>query len=74
MGTIQIKISRVDKIFEVEYKDSGIGISDNVDFENPTSLGLMLVRNLTEQIGGTVEYSYDNGACFKIEFKESESF
>lgn len=73
-GSIQIKISRVDKILEVEYKDSGVGIPDTVDFENPTSLGLMLVRNLTEQLDGEVEYIYDNGACFKIEFKETESF
>lgn len=73
-GTVQIKVSRLDNVFEVEYRDSGVGIPDTVDFENPTSLGLTLVRNLTEQIGGEIEYFYDNGACFKIEFKEEELF
>ena len=69
-GNIQIKVSRIDKIFEIEYRDSGIGLPDNIDFENPTSLGLILVRNLTEQLDGKIEYFYDNGSCFKLEFKE----
>ena len=71
-GTVQIKISRLDTIFEVEYRDSGVGIPDNIDFDNPGTLGLMLIRNLTEQIDGKVEYTYDNGVYFKIEFKESD--
>lgn len=73
-GTVQIKLSRIDKVFEVEYWDSGVGIPDDFDFENPTTLGLMLIRNLTEQLDGEIKYVYDDGCCFKLKFNENESF
>lgn len=73
-GTVQIKISRIDKIIEVEYKDSGIGIPEDIDFDNPSSLGLTVIHNLTNQINGKIEYTYDNGSRFNIVINEMESF
>ena len=73
-GTVEIKIGRLDKKIEVEYRDSGVGIPDSVDFDNPSSLGLTVIRNLTKQIDGEIEYVYDNGTCIKIVFTERESF
>ncbi|WP_405294702.1 histidine kinase dimerization/phosphoacceptor domain -containing protein [Methanobrevibacter sp.] len=73
-GKVEIKIGRLDKKIEVEYRDSGVGIPDSVDFDNPTSLGLTVIQNLTKQIDGKIGYTYDNGACIKILFTENESF
>ena len=73
-GNIQIKLKRIDKNIEVEYRDNGVGIPDSVDFENPNSLGLIVIQNLTKQIDGKIEFSNDNGVCVKIVFKENESF
>lgn len=73
-GKVEIRIGRLDKKIEVEYRDSGVGIPDSVDFDNPTSLGLTVIHNLTKQIDGNIGYTYDNGACIKIVFNESESF
>ena len=73
-GKVEIRIGRLDKKIEVEYRDSGVGIPDSVDFDNPTSLGLTVIRNLTKQIDGEIGYTYDNGACIKIVFTERESF
>lgn len=73
-GSIQIKISRTDKIIEVEYKDNGIGIPEDVDFDNPTSLGLIVIQSLTKQIGGQINYSYENGTYIRLVFEEKESF
>lgn len=73
-GNVEIKIGRLDNQIEVEYRDNGVGIPDSVDFENPTSLGLTVIRNLTKQIDGKIRYTYDNGTCINIVFTERESF
>ena len=73
-GKVEIKIGRLDNKMEVEYRDSGVGIPDSVDFENPTSLGLTVIHNLTKQIDGEIAYTYDNGTCISIVFTENESF
>lgn len=73
-GKVEIRIGRLDKKIEVEYRDSGVGIPDSVDFDNPTSLGLTVIQNLAKQIDGNIGYAYDNGTCIKLVFTEGESF
>ena len=73
-GEVIINIRRVDKIIEVEYKDTGVGIPESVDFDNPKTLGLTVIKNLTRQIDGKISYSYDEGTCIKLVFKEREAF
>ena len=73
-GKVEIRIGRLDKEIEVEYRDSGVGIPDGVDFDNPTSLGLIVIQNLTKQIDGKIEYTYDNGTCINMVFTENELF
>ena len=71
-GKVEIRIGRLDKEIEVEYRDSGVGLPDGVDFDNPTSLGLIVIQNLTKQIDGNIGYTYDNGTCINIVFAENE--
>jgi two-component sensor histidine kinase len=52
--------------------DNGIGISKDKDFRQTESLGLQLVRILTDQLGGTIELSRRFGTEFKIIFSEPE--
>ena len=52
-------------------KDDGIGIPESIDFGNTNSLGLKLVKILSEQLGGTVELIRNNGSEFRISFKRS---
>ena len=73
-GTIQLKVSRIDKKIEVEYRDSGVGIPDSVDFNNPKTLGLIVIQNLTKQLNGRIKYKYDNGTCINLDFTEAELF
>ncbi len=46
--------------------DNGIGFPDNLDFQNTKTLGLQLVRNLTQQMDGVVELERSPGTTFKI--------
>lgn len=38
--------------FFITYKDNGVGLPEEFDVENATTLGLQLISTLTEQIGG----------------------
>jgi len=50
--------------------DDGIGIHDDIDIANITSLGLRLVQTLTTQINGELSIHNKNGSRFCIAFTE----
>jgi two-component sensor histidine kinase len=52
----------------LEIKDTGVGISSEVDLKNPRSLGLQLVNDLVIQIGGYFELTRNKGTIFRITF------
>jgi len=72
-GDFYIEI-RVDKLGDNKYalilKDNGIGISENLDIENSSSLGLRIVNSMTKQLKGTLEILRHGGTEFKITFKD----
>jgi PAS domain S-box-containing protein len=69
-GKITIRLCSEDEYFILSISDDGIGLPNNVDVENPQKLGLQLVKSLTDQIEGKLEYNGKNGTEFKIKFKE----
>lgn len=48
--------------------DNGIGIKGKIDFNSPKSLGLQLIKSLTDQLDGKLEVKKDKGTCFTIFF------
>jgi two-component sensor histidine kinase len=48
--------------------DNGVGVKEDLDMDNPQSLGLQLVASLVQQIDGTVEIDRGEGTTFKIKF------
>lgn len=67
-GEIGIDFNTKNNKFILIVWDNGIGIPDNIDFQNTESLGLQLVCILTEQLGGTIELNKSLGTKFKITF------
>lgn len=51
-------------------EDNGVGIKEKIDVRNPQSLGLQLVNDLIEQIGGSFDFDGRNGTSFRISFKK----
>lgn len=66
---ITIKKTISDKIL-LSVKDNGVGINENVDFENASSLGLRLVNMLVTQLNGDLRVTSDNGTEFIVIFQE----
>jgi two-component sensor histidine kinase len=56
----------------MEIADNGNGMPRSVDFENSTGFGLVLVKALTQQIGGTIGIERGNGTKIRLEFKRRE--
>ncbi|MBD2441577.1 PAS domain S-box protein [Nostoc sp. FACHB-110] len=52
-------------------KDNGIGIPENLDWENASSLGLRIVKNLVRQLKGNIILERDRGTSFYIHFPQS---
>jgi two-component sensor histidine kinase len=70
-GSISIALhSDEDNQLTLMVSDTGVGFPKDVDFRNTSSLGLKLVRTLTDQLGGTIELERSGGAAFKITFAE----
>ncbi len=67
-GELSGKVTRYTLIAS----DNGIGIAENIDFENPDTLGLQLVNILVDQLDGEIKLKRDKGTQFIISFSAEE--
>ena len=59
-----------DNSFELIVADNGKGLPENFSLSKLNSLGLQLVEGLTRQLKGSFEYYNEEGANFRILFRE----
>ncbi|MFB2876273.1 PAS domain S-box protein [Floridanema aerugineum] len=69
---IEFKLLGQEKLY-LKVSDNGIGLPADFQLEETESLGLQLVYNLTEQLGGNLTIDSSNGTSFKIIFRPSIS-
>jgi two-component sensor histidine kinase len=55
---------------ELTVADDGVGFPAEIDFHKADTLGMQLVRTLTEQIGGRLELHRRRGTEFAISFPD----
>jgi two-component sensor histidine kinase len=68
-GEILIRFGQLDNHhLRLTVKDNGVGFPKNLDFKKASTLGLMLVTGLTEQLGGTIAMRNQTGTEFNISF------
>lgn len=71
-GEIRIDLKELENgEYEMIIADNGIGVPGNIDFMNTNSLGLKLVKILSEQLGGNALLHRNSGTSFNIRFKKS---
>ena len=82
-GEFQIKLRRDEKgehkkegnkstSFTLTVSDNGVGIPENLDIEDPDTLGLQLVTSLVDQLDGKLELKRNNGTEFTMKFTATE--
>jgi two-component sensor histidine kinase len=67
-GTIRVEFSQCNGRLELLVIDDGVGLPPEAQLNQSTSLGLRLVHNLTEQIGGKLEVHRERGTAFRLTF------
>jgi PAS domain S-box-containing protein len=68
-GEIQIKLySNRQNRTKLVVSDDGIGLPENLNIQEPETLGLQLVNDLVKQIEGTVKLDRSEGTTFYISF------
>ena len=73
-GEIHILLRKVDdEYFDLSVSDNGIGLPEGYDRNKNGSLGLTLVRLLTEQLEGSLSISTENGTRCNIRFTQGRN-
>lgn len=73
-GKIRVEMhAEGDGEYSLRYTDDGKGLPPHYDFARSNSLGIKLIRQLSRQLAGHMQYSYQNGACFELKFKNLEA-
>jgi len=72
-GAMVIAGVRRGSLIELTVSDDGIGVSSEVDFSRPKSLGLQIVKILARQLKGSFDVTDRKPAAFKISFPEAAS-
>lgn len=69
-GKITLDLKLNDKLLEFYVKDDGVGLDEDFDINNLSSLGMTLVKTLSHQL--EAEFSWDSqankGTTFKVSF------
>jgi len=72
-GTITIGLHYDAEALVLAVGDNGIGLPKTLDLQTTGSLGLQLVGDLTDQLGGTVSIDRPAGASFQIRIPSTTS-
>ena len=67
-GLIEISIVRYGGEVCATFRDDGIGIPNDISFENPESFGLRLIKGIAGQIGATVRLDRESGTRYTFKF------
>lgn len=65
---IALTVSSDDDFISIAVHDNGIGMNSNIDLNQSSTLGLQLVKSLTEQIDGKIEFVHQNGLKVILHF------
>ncbi|MDD1693475.1 MAG: PAS domain S-box protein [Methanoregula sp.] len=69
-GEISIGVKKEGQTLTAIFRDDGIGIPGELDWQNTQSLGLRLVNTLVDQLNGTIELDRTSGTRFTMVLHE----
>lgn len=70
-GKISIEMHPQNENIRLTIKDNGIGLPADFDINKIETLGLELIKTLTQQLQGTLELNQNHGTQFTVTFAQS---
>jgi two-component sensor histidine kinase len=70
VGQIWVSFKRMTKGYELTVKDNGIGTPNNFETKKQDSLGMELIRLLSEQINAELKMNHNHGFEVRIQIQE----
>lgn len=67
-GLIKISLKKMEDMVEIVISDNGIGLNNEVDFENQGSFGFLLIDTLAKQLEAKLELDSENKMEYKLSF------
>lgn len=67
-GEIFVDLKIINDEYILEIGDTGIGLSEKVDFKEEKTLGVQLIQMLVEQLDASMEIDRSKGTMYKIKF------
>jgi PAS domain S-box-containing protein len=67
-GRVWVRMEADDRVCTLRVGDDGVGFPAETDFRETQTLGLQLVRTLTDQLEGTISLGREEGTEFSISF------
>lgn len=71
-GQIEVIFKQSGKNVQLTIKDDGPGFQDDLDFDDPHSLGIKLINVLKKQLGARLNVTSGQGVAFQLVFKKQE--
>jgi two-component sensor histidine kinase len=68
VGELHIKMKKQNGTAVMQVMDNGTGLPDDFSFEKQQSLGITLIKTLTDQLGGKVEVVPGENTTFQVTF------
>ena len=68
-GLLQVTAVNDNDTYTLTVADRGVGLPENIDIGQSSSLGFMLVQTLVMQVEGKVEVERENGTLVKLVFR-----
>jgi two-component sensor histidine kinase len=65
---IKVTLKQVNSQIELQVSDNGIGMAEDLNWQNSKSLGLRLVTNLAGQLHGLLDVEIQKGTRFRLTF------
>ncbi|HOO71494.1 MAG TPA: histidine kinase dimerization/phosphoacceptor domain -containing protein [Spirochaetota bacterium] len=66
--TIKITADSNNERFNLEMQDNGTGLAETINIDEPTTMGLEMIRVLVRQLNGVISLRIENGTRYVITF------